>query len=88
MSRQLLKTVIVASYFSRRVTRDFDALKTRQSLNFEVVLRRQDQVKSLYRMWAETNQGILFVQADILGKKSALRTDSSRWCHETGRAHV
>ena len=27
----------------------------------ETVLRGQDQVKSLYRMWAETNQSIFFV---------------------------
>ena len=28
----------------------------------EIVLRGQDQVKSLYRMWAETNQSIFFVE--------------------------
>jgi len=28
----------------------------------EMVLRGQDQVKSLYRMWAETNQSIFFVE--------------------------
>jgi hypothetical protein len=28
----------------------------------ETVLRGQDQVKSLYRMWAETNQSIFFVE--------------------------
>jgi hypothetical protein len=28
----------------------------------EAVLRGQDQVKSLYRMWAETNQSIFFVE--------------------------
>jgi hypothetical protein len=28
----------------------------------EIVLRGQDQVKSLYRMWAETNQSIFFIE--------------------------
>jgi hypothetical protein len=28
----------------------------------EVVLRGQDQVKSLYKMWAETNQSIFFIE--------------------------
>ena len=30
----------------------------------EIVLRGQDQVKSLYRMWAETNQSIFFVESE------------------------
>jgi hypothetical protein len=30
----------------------------------ETVLRGQDQVKSLYRMWAETNQSIFFVETE------------------------
>lgn len=30
----------------------------------ETVLRGQDQVKSLYRMWAETNQSIFFVESE------------------------
>jgi hypothetical protein len=30
----------------------------------DVVLRGQDQVKSLYRMWAETNQSIFFVESE------------------------
>jgi hypothetical protein len=29
-----------------------------------VVLRGQDQVKSLYRMWAETNQSIFFIESE------------------------
>jgi hypothetical protein len=29
---------------------------------YETVLRGQDQVKSLYRMWADTNQSIFFVE--------------------------
>ena len=31
---------------------------------FEMSLRGQDQVKSLYRMWAETNQSIFFVESE------------------------
>jgi hypothetical protein len=30
----------------------------------ETVLRGQDQVKSLYKMWAETNQSIFFVESE------------------------
>ena len=30
----------------------------------EIVLRGQDQVKSLYRMWAQTNQSIFFVESE------------------------
>jgi len=30
----------------------------------EIVLRGQDQVKSLYRMWAETNQSIFFIESE------------------------
>ena len=30
----------------------------------EIVLRGQDQVKSLYRMWAETNQSIFFIETE------------------------
>ena len=30
----------------------------------ETVVRGQDQVKSLYRMWAETNQSIFFVESE------------------------
>jgi hypothetical protein len=30
----------------------------------DIVLRGQDQVKSLYRMWAETNQSIFFIESE------------------------
>jgi hypothetical protein len=30
----------------------------------DIVLKGQDQVKSLYRMWAETNQSIFFVESE------------------------
>jgi hypothetical protein len=67
MSQQLLQTVIVASYFSRRVARDSDAHKNQAVTYFEVVSKKQDQVKSLYRICAETNQGIFFVENEQVG---------------------
>jgi hypothetical protein len=30
----------------------------------DIVLRGQDKVKSLYRMWAETNQSIFFIESE------------------------